>query len=195
MRSQEKPAAVLPPVRDRFRALALTIVPETSQLEPEEWAELEAIVETALSKRPPGMRRQFAFFVRLLDFLPRLRWFTPFRKLHPDRRARFLRGMQSSPIFLFRRGFWGLRTLVFMGYYSRPEGYAAVGYDAHLRGWLRHPDASDAAREATLRSATHETPGTPHGPRSAGGSEAVDPGDGPEMGPDAGPGGEPGGAS
>ena len=157
---------VLPPIRDRFRVLALTIVPETSQLDEDGWRELEAIVEDALSKRPPGIRRQFAVFVRVLDFLPRLRWLRPFRRLHPDRRVRFLKAIQSSPVFLFRRGFWGLRTLVYMGYYGRPEGYAAVAYDAHLRGWLRHPDADDAARQATLRAATHETPGTPHGPRS-----------------------------
>ena len=168
MTDRQQSTAVLPPIRDRFRALALSIVPETSQLDAEGWGELEAIVENALSKRPAGMRRQFAVFVRLLDFLPRLRWLRPFRKLTRERRARFLRGIQSSRIFLFRRGFWGLRTLVYMGYYARPEAYRAVGYDAHLRGWLRHPDASDAAREATLRSATHETPGTPHGPRSAG---------------------------
>ena len=34
-----------------------------------------------------------------------------------------------------RRGFWGLRTLVFMGYYARPEAAAAIGYRADVRGW------------------------------------------------------------
>ncbi len=145
---------VLPPIRERFRALATAIVPETAGLGPDGWADLEAVVENALSKRPPGMRRQLAVFVRLLDFLPRLRWLRPFRTLDPERRARFLRGMQSSRIFLFRRGFWGLRTLVYMGYYARPGAYAEIGYDAHLRGWLRHPETNDAAREATLQGAT-----------------------------------------
>jgi hypothetical protein len=147
-------AGVLPPIREKFRALATALVPETAALDEAGWAELEAIVETALSKRPPGMRRQLAVFVRLLDFLPRLRWLRSFRRLDAERRARFLRGMQSAPIFLFRRGFWGLRTLVFMGYYARPEAYAGIGYDAHLRGWLRHPETNEAAKEATLRAAT-----------------------------------------
>lgn len=145
---------ILPPVRERFRALATTIVPESSGLDDAGWAELEAIVETALSKRPPGMRRQLAVFIRLLDFLPRLRWLRPFRTLSAPKRARFLRGIQSSRVFLLRRGFWGLRTLVYMGYYARPQAYVEIGYDAHLRGWLQHPDASDAAKEATLRGAT-----------------------------------------
>lgn len=145
---------VLAPVRPAFRALATSIVPETGELDVAGWNDLEAIVETALSKRPPGMRRQLIVFVRLLDFLPRLRWLRPFTRLDPVRRARFLRGIQSSRLFLFRRGFWGLRTLVHMGYYARPAAYAEIGYDAHLRGWLKHPDATDAAREATLRAAT-----------------------------------------
>ncbi|MDX1675542.1 MAG: hypothetical protein R3314_12165 [Longimicrobiales bacterium] len=154
MNTPDKPAAVLPPIRDRFRALAYAIVPETAGLDPDEWADLEAIVENALSKRPPGMRRQLVLFIRLLDFLPRFRWLRPFRKLDADRRARFLRSVQSSPIFLFRRGFWGLRTLVYMGYYARPAAYRAIGYDAHLRGWLEHPDADEAARTATRRGDT-----------------------------------------
>ena len=155
---------VLPPIRDRFRALAYAIVPETSQLDDAGWADLEAIVENALSKRPPGMRRQFAIFVRLLDFLPRFRWLRSFRKLGAEKRARFLRGIQSSRVFLFRRGFWGLRTLVYMGYYARSQAYDEIGYDAHLRGWLRHPESDDAAKEATLRGATE-----PGGSSEAGG--------------------------
>jgi len=147
-------AGVLPPIRAKFRALATAIVPETARLDPAGWAGLEAIVENALSKRPPAMRRQLVVFIRLLDFLPRLRWLRPFRTLDPEKQDRFLRGMQSSKVFLFRRGFWGLRTMVFMGYYARPQAYADIGYDAHLRGWLRHPETHDAAREATLRSAT-----------------------------------------
>ncbi len=189
MHLQQSPGAVLPPVRPAFRALARTIVPEASDLDDAGWREFEAIVERALSKRPPGMRRQLVVFIRLLDLLPRFRWLRPFRKLDAGKRARFLRAIQSSRVFLVRRGFWGLRTLVFMGYYARPRAYAEIGYDAHLRGWLGHPDADDDARQATLRDATTETPGTPHGPRSAGadrsgpagtgGGDGDEPGDAP----------------
>lgn len=146
--------AVLPPVRDRFRALATAIVPESAGLDDAGWAALEATVETALAKRPPALRGQLATFIRLLDFLPRLRWLRPFTRLDPQRRARFLRGIQNSRFFLLRRGFWGLRTLVFMGYYVRQEAHKDVGYDAELRGWLSHPDASPAARDAVLDEVT-----------------------------------------
>lgn len=157
-------ARVLEPIRPAFRALARSIVPEADRLDEAGWADVEATVESALAKRPAGMRRQFAVFVRLLDFLPRLRWLRPFRKLSDERRTRFLHGIERSRIFLFRRGFWGLRTLVFMGYYGRPQAYAEIGYDAHLRGWLRHADADDDARQATLRAATARGPARDAGP-------------------------------
>lgn len=164
---------VLDSIRPTFRALARSIVPEAARLDEAGWAELEATVEAALAKRPPDMRRQLAVFVRLLDFLPRLRWLRPFRKLSDEQRTRFLRGIETSRIFLVRRGFWGLRTLVYMGYYGRPQAHAEIGYDAHLRGWLRHKDADDAARQATLRAATARR-GAPHdpepGPEETGGT-------------------------
>jgi hypothetical protein len=148
--------AVLDPVRDRFRALAAAIVPEAEGLDSAGWDRVEAIVEDALAQRPPAMRRQLVLFVRVLDLLPVFRWGRPFRRLDPARRTRLLHGVQGSPIFLIRRGFWGLRTLVYMGYYGRIEGYRAVGYDARLRGWLEHPDATEAARQAVRAGLTEE---------------------------------------
>ena len=146
-------AAVLDPVRPAFRALAGSIVPEAASLGDAGWRALEGVVEEALAKRPPGMRRQLAVFIRVLDWLPLFRWGRRFRRLDAARRERFLRGVQNARVFLVRRGFWGLRTLVFMGYYARPTAYAEVGYGARLRGWLEHPDAPPGAREATAAEA------------------------------------------
>jgi hypothetical protein len=132
-----------------FRALATAIVPAASALSPAEWREVESIIANALAKRPASMRRQLALFIRALDVLPALRWGRPFRTLDAARQARFLHRIERSPIFLVRRGFWGLRTLVFMGYYGRPAVHAGIGYDARLRGWLEHPHAPAAARQRT----------------------------------------------
>lgn len=127
--------AVLRPVRSVFRALAMTIVPEASRLGEDEWADLERIVEYALSRRPARMRRQLVLFIRVLSFLPLLRWGRTFRGLDDARRARFLHAVERSRVLLVRRGMWGLRTMVFMGYYARPEAAAEIGYRADPRGW------------------------------------------------------------
>ena len=38
-------------------------------------------------------------------------------------------------MLLVRRGFWGLRTMIYLGYYSRGAAPAEIGYRAHVRGW------------------------------------------------------------
>ena len=46
-----------------------------------------------------------------------------------------LETLQDAPVLLLRRGIWGLRTLAFMGYYTRPDAQRAIGYRADPRGW------------------------------------------------------------
>jgi hypothetical protein len=135
-------------VRSTFRALVTTSVPEAVALTAAEWTELDAIVEDAVAKRPAALQRQLLVFIRLLNVLPLVRWGRTFERLDPPRRARFLAWLERSRVFLLRRGFWGVRTLAFMGYYARPSAFGLIGYDARLRGWLEHPAAPPAARAA-----------------------------------------------
>jgi hypothetical protein len=123
------------PVRETFRAIATTVVPEASKLPPEEWLELERIVEQGVALRPASIRRQLRLFVRILNVLPFFRFGRTFRALDRDRRTRFLESIQDAPLLLLRRGFWGVRTLIFMGYYARSSARAEVGYRADVRGW------------------------------------------------------------
>jgi hypothetical protein len=125
----------LPAVRAPFRAIAETIVPEARSLGESEWREVEAIVEAALDKRPPAMRRQLALFVRAITLVPLARYGRRFTALDRDRRTRVLASLESAPSLLVRRGFWGLRTLIYMGYYARPAAARSIGYAATRDGW------------------------------------------------------------
>lgn len=126
---------LLDPVRETFRAVAVTVVPEASSLDEKAWADAEALVERTLARRPAAMRRQLVLFLRAIENLPRFRWGRRFTALGPEERTRFLSSLEHAPLLLLRRGFWGLRTLCFLGYYARPEAHAAVGYRADARGW------------------------------------------------------------
>ena len=128
-------SAVLPPIRDTFRALATAFVPESASLDESGWAEAEAIVERFLAGRPVATRRQLRLLLALLDFLPLLRHGRRFRALDATRRLRFLETIQNAPLLLLRRGVWGVRTLAFMAYYARPAAGPAIGYRADARGW------------------------------------------------------------
>jgi len=121
-------------LRSAFRALAICFVPETARATPAQWAALEAAVERALEARP-GLRPQLGLFIRLLDLSARLRHGHSLARLDPVRGDALLRAFSASPVLLLRRGVWGLRTLVFLGWYTQPEVIVGLGYRADPAGW------------------------------------------------------------
>lgn len=127
--------AALPPVRSVFRAVATTVVPEAQQLDEPGWEELEELVEQALQDRPPALLRQLRFFLRAIQWIPVFRYGQKFTSLSAAQRLRVLSYLQDHPVERIRCGFWGLRTLAFLGYYGRPGGVQTTGYGADPRGW------------------------------------------------------------
>ncbi len=128
-------AAVLLPVRAVFRAVTVTVVPEAERLDERRWDELEALVDETLRERPPSLHRQLRLFLRAVQALPIVRYGRRFTSLDGARRARVLSDLENHPVERIRCGFWGLRTLAFLGYYGRPEAGGALGYAADPRGW------------------------------------------------------------
>ncbi len=118
-----------------FRAVATCVVPEAGGLDAAQWDEMAAIVARAIAARPRALQRQLALFFTLLEWLPLLRYGRRLSRLDAGRRARVLDRLQRAPVLLLRRGFWGVRTLILMGYYGRPAAPAAIGYRADARGW------------------------------------------------------------
>jgi len=121
--------------RGVLRAVATCVVPEAGRLDATQWGELEAIVARAVAARPRAVQRQLALFLTLLEWLPLLRYGRRLSRLDAAPRARVLDLLQRAPMLLLRRGFWGVRTLILMGYYGRPAAAAAIGYRADARGW------------------------------------------------------------
>lgn len=121
--------------RPAFRALAAAFVPETAHATDAQWALLEETVARALANRPPQLRKQVGLFLRVLDLAARVRFGRGLAALEVTRRTSLLEWFAHSPVLLFRRGIWGLRTLVMMGWYTQPGVIAALGYRADPRGW------------------------------------------------------------
>lgn len=126
---------VLESVRPTFRAVAHAVVPETLSLSAEGWLALETTVERALASRPAAVQKQIASFLRVIEYLPVLRYGARFTQLSVGRSTAVLRWLEHSRVLLIRRGVWGLRTLVMMGYYTQPAVQQAIGYRAHPDGW------------------------------------------------------------
>jgi len=118
-----------------FRAVATCVVPEAARLEAAQWDEMEAIVARAIAARSRSVQRQLTLFLILLEWLPLLRYARRLSRLDTTRRANFLDRLQRAPLLLLRRGLWGVRTLILMGYYGRPAAAKEIGYRADARGW------------------------------------------------------------
>lgn len=129
------PASVIAAARPIFRAVACAVVPEAARLDGAAWSELERIVDEALASRPEQMRRQLVTFLRVLDLLARIRHGRALPSLDPSRRRSLLERVERARLYPLRRGMWGLRTLIFMGYYTRPGVAAELGYAADCSGW------------------------------------------------------------
>ncbi|HSD31456.1 MAG TPA: hypothetical protein VLB49_06070 [Gemmatimonadales bacterium] len=126
---------MLTSVRPVLRAIGVTVVPEATRLDEAGWAAIEDTVAAALASRPATLQRQVLLFLRVVEWLPLVRFGRRFTRLDPARRARVLKSLLDAPLLLVRRGMWGLRTLLLMGYYGRPEVRDEIGYRAHPGGW------------------------------------------------------------
>jgi len=70
-----------------------------------------------------------------VNVLPVLTTGRTLEKLSLKRRAAFLQRLQRSPLLAVRRGVWGIRTLIFMGYYTQEPVRSGIGYRADPWGW------------------------------------------------------------
>jgi hypothetical protein len=121
--------------RRTLRAFARSVAPEMAALDETAWLDVESTIARMLETRPRQMQRQVLLLLRVLEHLPILRYGRPLSSLDDSRRSRFLESLQRSRVPLVRRGIWGLRTLVLMGFYTRAETMRAVGYRAATDGW------------------------------------------------------------
>lgn len=123
------------PLRHALRPLARAILPEAATFTEPDWQAMEALVGGTLAGKPPRMLRQLGLFVRIIGLLAVLRHRRGLGTIPDDQLRTLLESLERSPLLLIRRGVWGLRTLVFMGYYTRPEAATAIGYRATAAGW------------------------------------------------------------
>jgi hypothetical protein len=129
------PAEVFTPEQERFLlSVAGVIVPAVSRLDEAGRSDFTSLVAGALAEKPPSMLRQFKLFLSVIRWLPVMFFLGRFDKLSPSRQAKVLRFFESAPLGLLRKGTWGLKTLVFMGYYGQSAVAEKVGYVPDFEG-------------------------------------------------------------
>jgi hypothetical protein len=132
--SEDFPLGVLGPRQVRFLLhLASRIVPETAAATPEVRRRLVAVVDDVLQRQSSSQQFQFKLLLLVL------RWMTvPFtlhrlESLPPSWQDFLLRRLEGAPLTILRVGIWGLKTLVFMGYYGQEAVTARIHYEPSKR--------------------------------------------------------------
>jgi len=127
-------AALTGPQRDFLLAIAPRIVPASAQLRPAARDEMLALIEATLASRTPAMRRQLDLFLRVMRWLPFLRYLRPLDRLDGSRQDAALRWFQDHPVHVIRGGFWGVRALLLLGYYGQPANGPSIAYTPSTDG-------------------------------------------------------------
>jgi hypothetical protein len=127
-------AALTPAQRAFLLAIAPRIAPASSPLTPAAGAAMLSLIEGTLASRTPAMQRQFALFLRVLRWLPCLRYLRPLDRLDGARQDAALRWFQNHPLQVVRGGFWGVRTLLLLGYYGQPATGPSIAYTPSVDG-------------------------------------------------------------
>lgn len=125
----------MPRTRPAIRVIARAVVPEAASLDESGWASFERLLEGAVSARPAGVVRQLRAFLRILGFIARVRYGRGLADLTPREAGGLLERLAASRLLLLRRGVWGLRTLMLLGYYADDGRARALGYRASPAGW------------------------------------------------------------
>ena len=120
--------------------VAESVTPEIVSLDSGGRARMAAIIDAALMDRDAITRTQFGTFLTVIRLAPVLRFGRAFDRLDGDRKNAVLRWFQDCPVSILRKGFWGLKVLVFRGYYGQEETWSEIGYapDFDGRAGVRH---------------------------------------------------------
>ncbi|HVO17279.1 MAG TPA: hypothetical protein VMV26_18805 [Alphaproteobacteria bacterium] len=126
---------VLSRERAEFLAyLATRIVPESAALGRVERRRFMLIARFALGNRPAFERFQVRLFLWIVQWLPAFVTLRSFEGLPLPWQDAILRLLENAPLALIRAGFWGLKTVIFMGYYGQAAIAARIRYEPSFHG-------------------------------------------------------------
>jgi hypothetical protein len=112
-----------------FRAAAACIVPAEPGSAGGDDPACLLLADQMISGRPAGDRRLLTVFLRVLEWLPLLRYGRRFSGLSPVRQAAVLRFLEQNRFVpRLRAGFFGLKNFVLLGYYGHDAAHAELGY-------------------------------------------------------------------
>lgn len=120
--------------KDLLLVVAERIAPGVAELDETRKERVMAEIERAVGARPLALQRQLTMFLNIMRWAPVARYGREFDRLSPAQQDAVLRWFMDAPVARLRQGFWGVKTLVYMGYYGLPEVADRIGYRPSRNG-------------------------------------------------------------
>ena len=118
-----------PQSRAVFAAAAACIVPPEPDSPGADDPRCIAVAEAAIALRPAADQRLLRVFLRVLEWLPLLRYGRRFSRLRNDRRSAVLHWLARTRLSgKLRAGMFGLKNFALLGYYGSEVAFAELGY-------------------------------------------------------------------
>ncbi len=111
-----------------FLAIADRIIPEDERSPGGGTMATAGLVDKALGRLPEDLRKKILLFLVVIEVFGFFVGLKGFHKLSDEKQDALLRKLENHPIKLFRMGFFGLKTYVCMGYYTRDEIWPTINY-------------------------------------------------------------------
>jgi len=112
-----------------FLAIANRIIPEDADCPGGGTLETAGVVDWALHRLPNALRKKFLLFFKVIQVLGIVFYLRPFTSLPPEKQDKLLRRLENGPLRLLRMGFFGIKTYICMGYYTREDVWQTIDYD------------------------------------------------------------------
>lgn len=117
------------------KSLIVAIIPESVTMIRKQWEQFQQLINGALKEYPKSLQYRLSLFLLLIRYLPILRYGRVFDQINPDQQTDFLLWLQDNRIEFLRKGFWGIRTLIMLGFYGQSEIVSEIGYQPNKLGW------------------------------------------------------------
>jgi len=92
-----------------------------------------AIVDSIMDQLEPDLRKKLLMLFLIINPLGILFGGKTFSKANTKNQDRLLTWMEQNPISALRLGFFGLKSYVCMGYYTREDIWKVIKYDGPIR--------------------------------------------------------------
>ena len=115
-----------------FSSVADRIIPEDENSPGGGSMQTAAVVDWYMKRIPENIRKQILLFLDVIQFTGIFFGGKRFSNNNIQDQERQLKWMENNKVRLFRMGFFGIKTFIEMGYYTREDIWKTINYDGPI---------------------------------------------------------------